>query len=356
MISIISKAFNVVLNDPEWMYLFLKEAYFYLFSLGIAAASLGVFLWLGFYIGLINAYPLRLHGSIMFFSFLFSFVMGFLMTAIPRMMQSISARNYEIITALMLCSAHWILNFSLSAVYIFALQLVFIFIFIFILKRFFSAGDFKFFYIFCGEAFLLNLICGIGARLIPAIGRIPAALNPDQAAEKPRYFEFFIYAFFSNSSFLLEFFGYALFAYGMRIVFLIIYAVLEFKILKKPMQPTSIGVGLKFSVLGLILGYALVAFNIGGPLAAMHVVYISGFTLLTLMVASRVAIAHAGRSLNLEINSKPLLVTIGLFMLAAILRYSVLAGSPDLQIAVLISAAVAYLFALWTWKFFILKR
>lgn len=367
-----------------FIYKFQKEAYFYLFNLGVAAASLGVLLWLGFYTGLINTYPLQAHGNIMFFSFLFSFVMGFLMTAIPKMTRSAPTSNYEILTALALCSSHLILGFtfySAYSIYIYPLQLVFLSVFI--LKRFlktrripfagfiflpfafalaffgiiwtlfFASGDLKYFYIFCGEAFILNLICGIGARLVPVICRIPSALNPDQADENPKYLEFFMYGLLLNSSFLLEFFDYNQSAYTLRVVFLVIFAVLKFKVLQKPIQSTSLGIGLKVSILSLILGYVLVTFNLGGYLAGMHIIYVSGYTLLTLMIASRVAIAHGQRSLNLEINSKPLLITIVLFVTAAILRYAVTANTP---VAVLITAVIIYLIALWNWKFFILRR
>lgn len=389
MMNIISKTLEARLTAFRRVvviFKFQKEPYFYLFNLGIAAASLGVLLWLGFYAGLIITYPIQAHGNIMFFSFLFSFIVGFLMTAIPRMTQSTAASNYEITAALSLGFAHLIINFNNGSaslptysVYIYALQLIFIVFFI--LKRFlktkkipfagfvflpfalslaffgviwtlfFSTENFKYFYIFCGEAFILNLICGIGALLIPVICRTPAALNPDQGGEKPKYLEFFIYGLFLNASFLLEFFNYNQSAYGLRVLFLIIYAILKFKILLKPTQRTALGFGLRASILSLILGYTLVALSY--TLAGMHVIYISGFTLLTLMVASRVAISHSQRSLNLEINSKPILFTIALIFIAAILRYSITGGELT---AVLATAAVAFLIAIWNWKLFILKR
>lgn len=306
------------------------------------------------------------------------------MTAVPKMTRSASASDFEIVLALLFCLAHWffylipVLNFS---VYVFALQLSFISIFIVkrVLKTkiipfegfvfllfafvlawfgiiwtlFFSEGDFKYFYMFCGEAFILNAICGIGVRLIPVISRAPAAIAVDQISRFPAYVEFIIYGLLLNLTYILEFLGYTQLANGGRLIFLIPYAVLKFKIFQKPEQITVVGIGLKAALLGLIIGYGLATFNIGGYLASMHVVYICGFTLLTIMVASRVAIAHSQRSINLEISSTPLIFTVGLFLAATILRYSML-GNP--QTKTVIMAAILFLTALWIWKFSILKN
>lgn len=355
-----------------------------MFNLGVAAASLGLILWLAFYTGTLSSYPIRAHGSIMFFSFLFSFVMGFLMTAVPKMTRSAPASSHEILMALFLCSGHWffylfpLLYFS---VWIVALQLSFIFIFIvrrvvqtkiipfegfvFLLfsfalawfgviwTLFFSGGDLKYFYIFCGEAFILNAICGIGVRLIPVISRAPAALAVDQINRFPAYAEFIIYGFLLNLTYILEFLGHTQLANGGRLVFLIVYTVLKFKIFQKPVQISAVGIGLKFALLGLIAGYGLITFNIGGYLAGMHVVYICGFTLLTIMVASRVAIAHSQRSINMEISSVPLILTIVLFLTSTILRY-LMSWNP--QVKTVIMAVVFFLAAVWIWNLFILKN
>lgn len=305
------------------------------------------------------------------------------MTAVPKMTRSAPASDFEILLALLFCVAHWffyllpILNFS---VYVFALQLSFIFVFIVkrVLKTkiipfegfvfllfafvlawfgiiwtlFASQGDFKYFYMFCGEAFILNAICGIGVRLIPVIARAPAALAVDRISRFPAYLEFIIYGFLLNLTYILEFLGYTQLAYSGRLVFLIFFAVFKFKIFQKPVQITVVGLGLKAALLGLITGYGLLTFNIGGYLAGMHVVYICGFTLLTIMVASRVAIAHGQRSINLEIRSIPLIFTVGLFLAATVLRYSVLGIH---QTKAVVMAALLFLAALWIWKFFILK-
>lgn len=305
------------------------------------------------------------------------------MTAVPKMTQSTSASRAEILFALILGGTQIVFNListPLFSVYIFALQLLFILYFILqrILKEkkvpfvgfiffpfafalaffgifwtvFFSPENFRYFYILSGEAFVLNLICGVGARLVPVICRTPTALNPDQIAKDSKYLEFFIYALLLNATYLMEFYSYTQLAYILRIAFLILFSVFKFNILQKPLQRTIVGVGLQASVLSLILGYLLVVLNQVSALAGMHIVYIGGFSLLTLMVASRVSIAHSRRSLNLEINSMPLLITVTLFVLAAILRYSINVYSP---IPLFLFAAFAFLIALWNWTFFILK-
>ena len=354
-----------------------------MFNLGVIAATAGLLLWLGFYLNLIQTYPNQLHGSLMFFGFLFSFIIGFLMTAIPKMTQSKPANYFEILIALGLCFApvFYIYLFSTNiSVYIFTLQLIFILTFILsrmwktkkipfvgfiffpfaftlaffgiIWTLFNNPSSFKYFYLFCGEAFVLNLICGIGARLIPVICRSPTALNPDQAILDPKYSEYFLYAVLLNSSFFLEFFEYTLLAYSIRIIFLICFSIYKFNLFHKPLQRTNIAFGLQVSILSLILGYLIVLFNPVNYLTGIHVVYISGFSLLTLMVASRVSIAHSQRSINLEINSKTILLTTALIFLSASARYISHNYSPSI---IFLFAGLSFLIAIWNWKFFILR-
>lgn len=356
-----------------------KEPYYYLFNFGIASASVGLLLWLAFFSGLLQSYPIRAHGSMMFFAFLFSFVMGFLMTAVPRMTQSDAASRNEILTALALCLLHWVFGLAFMPLYsvaVVGLQLIFLLNFIlqriwktkkipfvgFIFLPFafalaflgvihtlyFAEAGFKTFYILCGEAFILNLICGIGARLIPVIRRLPDAVNPDVKTEKARYSEYAIYALLLNSTYILEFFEYNQLAYGARAVFILIFAVYKFKIFHKPTQYTSVALGLQASIVGLFAGYFLLSLNVVAYLPAIHLVYIAGFTLLTIMIASRVSLAHGGKGTSFEINSTPIMITTSLLLLAAILR-TFLTGSP--QILVFSFAILGFLTALWTWKF-----
>jgi uncharacterized protein involved in response to NO len=176
-----------------------------LFTLGALSGILGVSIWWFFKTNLISFYPRQAHIQIMIFSFLWSFVAGFLMTAIPRMTSSQLAKNYEVILAVVLVIVQLGLNsFNLTtlAVYVYLSQILLILIFIvnrFAQKKkipfdgfFFMPTAFimcligiilfiiykeeMYIRLFCGEAFIMNLILGLGSRLIPALSRLPNAL------------------------------------------------------------------------------------------------------------------------------------------------------------------------------------
>ncbi|MCB0369519.1 MAG: NnrS family protein, partial [Bdellovibrionales bacterium] len=56
-------------------------------------------------------------------------------------------------------------------------------------------------------------------------------------------------------------------------------------------------------------------------LAIQHLVYIGGFALITIMISTRVTLAHGPKDLSAEVASRALLGTMILFIMASTLRY-----------------------------------
>ena len=332
-----------------------KDPYFYLFPLGLISASIGILIWIAYQLGLLNIYPREAHAALMFFSFLGAFISGFLMTAIPKMTKTDPASTTEILGAGIFMPAAWVMayvNHIRLMILIYLLQLLYLLFFIsrrFLVKKqipfegfvfmpfafllaFFGLGhyflaavnDLTLVYTLAGEAFVLNLICGLGSRLNPVLSRLPNALNPDMQGDKSRLLKFFTAALLLNTSFILQFTGYALLAFLCRAVVITVIAIYFFRIFHKPIVFTCVGWSLKLATGVMIFGYLIAAYNYHNPLASLHLVYIGGISLLTLMVATRVSLAHGGKSLDSELSAMPLLFVALFFMTAAFFR--ILAG------------------------------
>ncbi|MCB0349980.1 MAG: NnrS family protein [Bdellovibrionales bacterium] len=355
------------------------DPYKILFPLGGVLGLFGVALWPLFTYGLITFYPRQSHASIMYFGFLWSFVAGFMMTAIPRMTQAAKANTFEVAGAVLLViiqvAVSVVLSFKAS-VFVFILQSVFLIIFVlrrfllhkrvpffgvlFIPFAFFQAfagavvylvwrPDPYVFFLLSGEAFILNLILGVGSRLIPVISRLPNAVMPDVATPDKKLATYLSLALILNLSFYVQLFYSQQMGLILRLAVILWVAFRVIKIYLKSEQNTLLGWGLRAGLLFLLSSYLVNLYEGAIHLPAQHLLFIGGFTLITLMVATRVVLAHGGVSLDYELKSKRIFIIILSVSMAAILRY--LAGVNilgHLMLLAVIFLAVALL--LWLRK------
>lgn len=331
-----------------------SEPYRKLFALGLGCGILGVSLWPIFLSGQIGN-PLMAHSHLMVSGMFLAFVSGFLMTALPKMSGTALASDKESWVAIGLIGSSAImviLGQSAWALGLAAAQ--FAFLIQFALRRYIRRisnppqgllfvpiglmwGLIGFLFqsiqvlgfelspklsllakIGVQQAFLLNLIVGLGSRLIPYITRV-ADSDPSQRVAESMGRSLAVLVSL-NMSFLLEPFLPDWIVYFSRALVLSVSAIAMFSILKKPSQQTAIGTSVRISVLLMILGYLCLALLPQYKLASLHVVFIGGFTLLTLMIATRVVLAHGGQSLSREVKSPALLATMVLLIVATLLR------------------------------------
>lgn len=356
-----------------------REPYYVLFPLGVISACLGVSLWFAYQAHLIDFYPRSAHANLMFFGFLVSFITGFLMTAVPKMTNTALAGGVEIFLPTFMVLLQWYFNLRNQtnfSVFLYLGQVLFLVVFIgrryliskqipfegFVFLPFaflislialfsFVSGvnqDIALVYKYSGEAFLLNLICGLGSRLVPVLSRFKMAINPDVAGQKNKLFKQLLFAIGLNLSFLADFLGFQVAGYLMRIAFLIFFSIFQFRIFEIPTQKTLLVWGFRASVFSLMLSYFLILFNLSYSIPSLHFIYIGGFSLMALMVGTRVSLVHGGRSLELEQTSKSIIVVILAIMAASILRY--FAGADAFGSA-LTMAGIFFLIALLVWYF-----
>lgn len=328
------------------------EPYRILFPLGVLGAWLGVSLWLLFSSQKLEFYPRESHAFLMYFSFLWSFVAGFLMTAIPKMTGTSSAHLLEILAAVVLVLLQMILTLqgrTSTSIFLYGLQTLFLVVFVlrrFLVFRRIPFAGFLFLpaafvssflgvalfafgfevslssvFLLCGEAFLMNLIFGLGGRLIPVISRLPKALLPHESAGQENWAGPVFVCLLLNAGYGFELFYSVEMGLTIRAVTLLVGAVFLWGLFRRPSSWTLIGVGLKLSVLFLVLGQILGHPLFSWGLAGTHLMLIGGFCLLTMLISTRVTLAHGGQDLAYEVQSKMLFLLILLLLGAAILRF-----------------------------------
>lgn len=192
------------------------------------------------------------------------------------------------------------------------------------------------------EGLLLNLIFGLGSRLVPFLTRTqridPTQLQADNA------WPIGIVLLLLNASLVLEAYFSSWWIWALRSCVVIAAAATLFSMFKRSLQPTVMGFGIRLSIISMILGYTLIAYVPDQRLALLHIVFIGGFGLLTIMIATRVMLSHGGHPLIVEVRSKAFGLCILLATAAAVFR----AQSWWTTAAVLwISAVLIWIARLW---------
>ena len=90
-----------------------------------------------------------------------------------------------------------------------------------------------------------------------------------------------------------------------------------------------------------------------GPVPPIHIVFITGFTLLTFTVATRVVLGHSGQSEKFAHPLKSIAIMAGLFILAMATRVSA-DWMPDVRMTHYAYASLAWVAAVAVWAIAIL--
>lgn len=329
----------------------LREPYRLFFPLGLFMAIAGTAPWILFQSGLLDMYPSVFHARVMFHGFLMAFISGFLMTAVPRMSGTEPCRPLEAAMVMILLSAQLILGTdpTLSALIFMshsAALLIFVgrrvlkrsqnppSIFLFVpvgLATAFAGGLLlalsprippawaELGRLWAFQAFVLNLIVGLGSRLIPVLSRAPGALSPTQGGGAGWRVHLPMLILF-NLSFPLEAFVDIRGGVALRALTLT-WAALDGLRLMAPLQPvTALGIALRVSTVFLFVPYYLMMFFPAGRVHWLHLTYIGGLGLMTIMVAVRVVLAHGGAGFDKEVRSPGLIAATAALLIATLVR------------------------------------
>lgn len=351
----------------------MKEAYRILFLAGSVFAILGISLWLPYTYGLSSFYPRFAHAQIMYFAALWAFVAGFMMTAIPKMTGTNPASKFDLAFIFFLLVMQFFVSIEFSTIESLIVYIVqTAFLIQFLVRRFLifkkvpfsgfvfmpfaflqiAVGSWIYFkegylpYLLLGEAFIMNLMMGLGSRLIPVLSRMPNAISPDIQSKLVGVKKGFLLALLLNISYWVEVSGNSFYGEVLRLAVISFIMVDQLQLFKKPVRWGVMGIGLKAGMIFILLSIPLSWALEVTPVSSKHLLYIGGFLLITIMVGTRVMLAHGGESLEYEIQSKKLML-IALFAgVAALLR---LVASADIQSVFMQLSIFIAVFSLSAW-------
>lgn len=363
------------------------ESYRVLFPIGFIGAAAGAILWPMYSGNTIAFYPRAAHASLMVFGFLLAFAVGFLMTAAPRMSGGKPASGFELAFASLLASFQILTPFldpsgrSGSG----AASLQFLALLVFIGKRFFRADvapppSFMFLPVgillglagaltqflwprtslaltaigsaFLYKGFMMCFVLGVGARLLPVFLR--GAPPPNVGEAKYPSDEYFKMGFAAAVyAFALAMEGIAATAANFLQLGILAWILFtKLRIHRLPLRPGVQPWGIWVSLWSILLGQGWIAWFPATALHGAHLIYISGWGLLTFLVATRVVLAHGGFSLQAELDSKLLAATTVLLIGAGLTRASLVFFAGGSYWSHVNYAALSWLVGISLWIIF----
>ncbi|HWL54562.1 MAG TPA: NnrS family protein [Chthoniobacteraceae bacterium] len=380
---------------PSFFRMASDEPYRILFPLGLLAGIFGVLLWPLYFTGFYPVYPGVLHARFMIEGFMGGYVLGFLGTAAPRLTGTPPFSSRELLSVLALyfgtLGAHLTGKHGAGDALFLLLLIVYL---SFLIRRFFIAkggGEFGKpppgfvlvgFGFLCAvagvaglvitenglggprwailggrllnEIWILFLVLGVGSFLLPRLLKIAPALpgpNPAKTWRRRALWSIAAGAAIVALSLLEGVIDQPRWTGLARFMVAAGYLLVQVRLLKGATPKLTLPRCL-YAAVGLILLGLL--FPLGWPfqrVGGLHVIFIGGFALMTLTVATRVVLSHGGFGSLLARKLPFLGATALLFISAMVFRsggdFTLLWRNGALNIGSLLWAAGA---VLWGWK------
>jgi uncharacterized protein involved in response to NO len=315
------------------------EPFRLLFPLGVVFGVTGVLLWPAFAWNLYSPYPAIIHARLMIEGFMGAFVIGFLGTALPRLLDVPRVRGSEACAyaagLIAVCGLHLmdrrlagdIAFFLTFGTFVTGLILRarfrkdvpppgFVLVILGLLSALLGAAflilsqagfgsDGSLLHhagrLLLFQGFLLFPTMGVGAFLLPRFFELPSRQSfPESRTPPPGWWPRAAFAFGCGLivliSFGCELFGYSAAGHALRAVAVLVYFWREVPAHKGNFNVGSLAMALRIALLAIPLGYFTITALPSHPTTLLHIVFIGGFGLLTLTVASRVILGHGGQS------------------------------------------------------------
>jgi len=378
------------MNSRESPALGVAEPFRIFFPLGLLLGVIGVALWPLFVWHAIDFYPANAHVRLMIEGLMGSFIIGFLGTAGPRLLDARPLGAVEIfaLLALQLLSASLHLAQDQTAGDIVFLVLLLLFLgmmgtraptaqdlppphFVLVIFGLFSAiigillivaaksitnGIFanQLGVLLLNEGFVLFPILGVGAFFFPKLlggGRPgPADLQIAATTWGKRAAIAALTGLVIWASFVLEALGWTRTAAMLRGLTTLFYFVALGRLFKKPGGPPFMAQCFRLGALLLVAGLLLPAALPGYRVANLHLTFIGGFTIILFTVSTRVILGHSGHQHLFQKRLRFLIASLALLVLAMIARISADFILPERN-SHLVYAAVIWLLAtaVWAW-------
>jgi uncharacterized protein involved in response to NO len=368
--------------------LYFAEPFRIFFPLGLFLGAIGVALWPLYVWHAIGFYPAQAHFRLMIEGLMGSFIIGFLGTAGPRLLDAspLIAAETSALLVLQITSAFLHLTQRQTAGDIVFLVLL-LFFFGMIGKRARTRHDLpppQFVLVIFGllnavvgiflitaaksltnalfanqlgglmlnEGFVLFPILGVGAFFFPKLlggaKPEPSDLQIATALWLKRAAIAALTAAVIWISFVLEALGWIRTAALVRGLTTVLYFVMQGYLMEKPSGPPFLALCFRLGALLLIAGLFLPAALPGYRLANLHLTFIGGFSIILFTVSTRVIIGHAGQSHLFRKRLRFLIATLTLLVIAMVARVTA-DFVPPARNSHLVYAALIWLGAAVVW-------
>jgi uncharacterized protein involved in response to NO len=381
---------NADVKPPEFLALCFAEPFRIFFPLGLLLGAIGVALWPLFVWHAINFYPREAHLRLMVEGLMGSFIIGFLGTAGPRLLDARPFGSLEtcalLVFQIVSASLHFIQKQKFGDAVFLALLVLFLgFIanrartrqdlpppnFVLVLFGFLNAivgiglmfaarkatsGVFlnQLGALMLNEGFVLFPILGVGAFFFPKLlgGAKPEAadLNIATALWKRKALIATVTGLVIWISFVIEALDWTRSAAVVRGSAALFYFVGQGHLFEKPSGPPFLAhcfrVGAGLLVLGLFFPAVLPDFRV----ANMHLAFIGGFTIILFTVSTRVILGHSGQTHLFQKRLRFLIASLVLLTIAMLARVGADFFPPGRN-SHLVYAALIWLIAaaVWAW-------
>ncbi|MBI2502632.1 MAG: NnrS family protein [Candidatus Latescibacteria bacterium] len=323
------------------------------FPLGWLCSLVGVSHWLWYYLGWIDRYSGFYHGLFQIQGFELAFAAGFLMTAMPRFLETPGARPWELALGVLLLLGGAVGLYLGDQVWsLGGLLAMLLFLIVFAGRRFPRRRDnpppafvFVAFGLLCGlagvlllwwpaadfpqlgqrlleQGLLLGLIMAVGSYLGPRLlyGRHEDPVTQGPAAGR-RLAVFALAGLALAASFLVEAGGAAEAGRLLRAAVVTAHLLVAVGIYRLPVRRWHLYL-LWLSFWCVPGGLWLASLFPEHELQTLHLTFVGGFGSMTLVIATRVIVAHCGFERYWDQNTWPLAVLTLCFALALVTRVS----------------------------------
>ncbi|MCO5142392.1 MAG: NnrS family protein [Oligoflexia bacterium] len=315
------------------------------FPIGILNAMLAVGIWFVQNLNWFSTPAIFIHAKLIVGGFLWSFITGFLMTAIPRMTDTKSANVVEYMSSLFLICSLTIFSWKLDGRFFYFTQILLItFLLTYGARRilkakktipvFFSHVGLAMalalvgsYYHYIGNSYMgihllhagatLLLILGIGTRFFSFL----SGLSSDFEENNKTWHKYIFHTLgiLVSVSLFLAGSGMSI-AYLSLAIFSLVYLFFIWKIYRSSNRPSALKHGVRIVAAAIPISFFLTWLEPGLYITWFHILFISCFSLITFSVATRVILAHGAYPTDLEMNSTALKYLVLFLFLGTISR------------------------------------
>jgi uncharacterized protein involved in response to NO len=379
----------------EFLRLTTREPFRLFFPLATLAGIVGVALWPLNLLGLTTMYPGQFHARIMAHGLFGGFILGFLATAMPRML---SARPLRILEVTPLLLAHVATVATYAAGHIRTGNTIFLCLlamfcalmvrrlrqrkdlpppgFVLVFFSLLSAGggallgaldlaeshptSVVFERLLSYQGFVLFPILGIGPFILPrffglnSAHDLPESFAPTRAWLKKASIAT-VAAIAIFASFLFEANGSIRTAYAIRFAATLGYMLVEMPLRSGPGSFNVFGAAIRVSLLGIVSGFLAIAFAPGFRVGLLHITLVGGFAVITFVVATRVLFGHSGNLPKLKGRNRWFPIALGLMLFGMATRIS---GDfwPKIMASHYIYGAILWIAGVLLWAIYTLPK